>query len=394
MELRLERDRLKNELTQIRQKTVRELEDLHDVLHQAQTKAEADQREKEGLRDEIRRLEGEPVGTKSKGDPPQLTPTVDLSKLGRSEPTPLLRRRWVVPAISAAVALIVGVPVGTLLAGNGGDQPEEPVSTPSVDQGEEPPVETTDAGPPPINRWVPIEPPSSPVTLGLPGWLTSPGAKGFRATRGITSPRKRYEIQQHEVTRAELRPWLAKRPFNDFDPSWLERPDGAEETPVTNIPMEIARGYCKSAGGDLPTEEQWEYAARGPQLRFYPWGNQPIDLERTHVFRPGKALSRSMTNDQDRTPGDPDLALYDLLGNAQEWTRSLWRENEPGQDESWVRLGGRTYRAVRGLAPSSSPPEDLPVVGAAFRRVLCATGDCPDRAEEARETVGFRCVRE
>jgi serine/threonine protein kinase len=400
-----ERDRLTVELAQTRQKTVKDFEDLHDVLHQAQLKADTDQQERKRLEQETQRLTSELEEARNRSVPPQLTPTVDFSQLRhpKQEAAPP-RRRWLAPVVSAAVALLVGVPVGTMFTGNAGDEQEPPVPMTSLVNGQNtssaadpalaPPDSEPDPGPPPLNPWVRIEAPSSTLPLGLPGWLTSPEAKGFRASRGIMSSDQAYEIQQHEVTRFELRPWLAQQSVSGLGLSWLARPGREDRLPATNIPWQIAQSYCKSLGGDLPTEEQWEYGARGPQLRNYPWGNQEIDTKRTHVFRPGKALSEVMTNDQDRTPGEPSVVIHDLLGNAQEWTRSLWRESEPGQDESWVQLGGKTYRAVRGLPPSSPPPEAMPVVGAAFRRILCATGDCPQRAEEARETVGFRCVRE
>ena len=71
----------------------------------------------------------------------------------------------------------------------------------------------------------------------------------------------------------------------------------------------------------------------------------------------------------------------------------LWREDLPGQDESWVQEGGLSYRAIRGLSPGGDPPAKLPQEGAAHRMPLCATGECPKDTATVRRFVGFRCAR-
>ena len=101
----------------------------------------------------------------------------------------------------------------------------------------------------------------------------------------------------------------------------------------------------------------------------------------------------AMSSDQDRTPGNENDALFDLTGNVQEWTLDLWREDQPGQDESWVQEGETSYRAVRGLPLTASMPARLPAAGAAWREPLCATGVCLEKSRLKLQAVGFRCVR-
>jgi serine/threonine-protein kinase len=251
------------------------------------------------------------------------------------------------------------------------------------------------------NPWVPVAPAPPGLVLGLPGPATAPAERGFAAERRVTAPTYAYEIQQHEVTWGELGPWLAQRPDLRVEPpDWLPAV-ARERYPATNVQWETALAYCRSVGGSLPTEEEWELAARGPSLRPYPWGEQTIDLARTHVFRQGDQLSAVMTNDQDATPGEAPGAIHDLLGNAREWTADLWRLDEPAapEAEAWVQAAGRTYRPVRGLPPAGAPPAVLPRFGAASRASLCATGPCAvdeaqaERYRELLQHVGFRCAR-
>jgi formylglycine-generating enzyme required for sulfatase activity len=100
-----------------------------------------------------------------------------------------------------------------------------------------------------------------------------------------------------------------------------------------------------------------------------------------------------MTAEQDRTPGPAGSALYDLMGNAQEWTLDLYRSDGDGSVEAWVQAEGRAFRAIRGLPLTADPPRRLPREGAASRNALCASGACPEGVDRARRSVGFRCAR-
>ena len=114
----------------------------------------------------------------------------------------------------------------------------------------------------------------------------------------------------------------------------------------------------------MPTEEQWEFAARGKELRPHPWGDQQIDLGRTMAFAGEKVdtliLKEVTVSDQDQTTADEATAIEDLAGNAMEWTIDLYREDKPNQNEHWVEEGGLTYRAVRGLPVAAAMPAKLP----------------------------------
>jgi formylglycine-generating enzyme required for sulfatase activity len=265
------------------------------------------------------------------------------------------------------------------------------------------PASTTE--PDASNRWVRIEPPGAgqdAVSLGLS--VEKGPDLGFRPSRGIKSPSLPYEIEQHEVTWDELDASSTARPEAKVPagnaggiPSGPPGPSDREarkKYPATGIAWTTALEHCKARGGSLPTEEQWEYAARGRDLRPYPWGTEPLDLTRTVAFRGTKAeLAPVTSSDQDRTVDPPETALFDLAGNALEWTLDIYRDDRAGQPEGWAQEGGLTFRAVRGLPPADPAPKSLPKIGAAYRQALCATGPCPADTANVLQWVGFRCAR-
>jgi serine/threonine-protein kinase len=245
---------------------------------------------------------------------------------------------------------------------------------------------------PESNRWVTVQGVTGPVYLGVASERSSD--VGFRPSRHIAAPKQAYDIQQHEVTWGEIDPFLTTQPdLQVTAPDWVPRAtEQRKGYPATNVPWAGALEYCKSLGGSLPTEEQWELAARGPDLRPNPWGSDGIDLFRTVAYRAKSAhLAMVMTSDQDQTPGSPPI--YDMAGNALEWTEDLYRDDRPGQPEGWAQEGGLTYRAVRGLPPADAQPKTLPTTIAAYRQALCATGPCPKDTAKTLQWVGFRCVR-
>ena len=267
-------------------------------------------------------------------------------------------------------------------------------TTPDTDTAKDPMNEDS-------NRWVRIEPPSAgeSVILGVSAATTkeAPKAMGLRPEREVSAPQVAFAIQQHEVTWAELQPWLDKhRDTVVHLPKWL--PENSEERanlPATGLPWTTAQAYCASLGARLPTEAEWEFAARGAELRPYAWGKERLDRFRTHAYaHKDSQLVSVMSKDQDRTPGTLESAVYDMMGNAQEWTADLWRNDAPGGDESWVQQGESTYRAVRGLPPHARPPGALPREGAAYRDALCATAACIVGSEQLLASVGVRCARD
>lgn len=151
---------------------------------------------------------------------------------------------------------------------------------------------------------------------------------GEDSHRVMLSP---FYIQEHEVTIAEYR---------RFAPTHEE--DAPDNHPVVEVSWHDAMAYAVWIGGSLPTEAQWEFAARGSEGRTYPWGDEPPTPERTNYgeidetapVKPVKSFPEGAT---------PDL-IYDLMGNAWEWCRDWDGSYQEGEqkDPLGPATAGRT----------------------------------------------------
>ena len=98
----------------------------------------------------------------------------------------------------------------------------------------------------------------------------------------------------------------------------------AADRPVVMATWYGAEAYCHWAGGRLPTEAEWEYAARGPEGRLYPWGDEPPDCE---LARYGDC-SRAPTAVGSFPGGASWCGALDMAGNVWEWVAD-WFEPYP-----------------------------------------------------------------
>ena len=180
-------------------------------------------------------------------------------------------------------------------------------------------------------------------------------------------------IDQHEVTNAEYKKFLDE---NETDQQplahWLGGtfPPGQENHPVKGVTWDQAAGYCAWANKRLPTEAEWEIAARGPgpEPPLYPWGPDPVaggqidDLPLTDTYEVG-------TKSFNKSP----FEVYDMAGNVWEWVGEPYYG--PVTDGHKVLRGGRHGLLVDMAYRQQAEPNDgrfVPFAG--FR---CAT----DRVE-------------
>jgi formylglycine-generating enzyme required for sulfatase activity len=116
-----------------------------------------------------------------------------------------------------------------------------------------------------------------------------------------------------------------------------------EMFPVVYITWNDANAYCKSLGKRLPTEEEWEKAARGPNGNVFPWGNEWAE-GKTNTYESGSQKSAAVGEFDDVSP----YGARDMYGNVQEWTSS-WYSSYKGNPKRDSK-SGKTLRVVRGLS--------------------------------------------
>jgi formylglycine-generating enzyme required for sulfatase activity len=182
-----------------------------------------------------------------------------------------------------------------------------------------------------------------------------------------------FELDANEVTVRDYKTCVdtaaCREPDIGVDCNWGKRDRG--EHPINCVSWNDAVAYCTFAKKRLPTEEEWEYAARGTVDARYPWGNAPPGelCWKRHVGE-GTCPVGSFA------PSTTALGVHDMAGNVWEWTSNRFCPYSS-------KHCAREARVYRGGAWLSSSPE-----------AIVAWSRQKDEPTSRSSVVGFRCARD
>jgi formylglycine-generating enzyme required for sulfatase activity len=235
-----------------------------------------------------------------------------------------------------------------------------------------------------------VEIPAGAFTMG-----SDSGPNDERPAHSVTLPR--FFIDRLPVTNAQFAEFLnakgrmsARREvyYQDDDSDarihqkagrWAADP-GSEKHPVLEVSWIGARDYCSWAGKRLPTEAEWEKAARGTDRRRYPWGNDLPDRNRAQ-FNAGWT---GTTNAGSFPKGASPYGVLDLAGNAWEWVSSAYRPYPYSASDGRENLEPGPVRSTRG-GGQDSPAEEITTTQRG-RNLSREPGG-------GHHNIGFRCAR-
>jgi formylglycine-generating enzyme required for sulfatase activity/serine/threonine protein kinase len=186
-----------------------------------------------------------------------------------------------------------------------------------------------------------------------------------------------------------------------FDPLCnIRDPEGHGKHPINCVDFDMADKFCREEAKRLPTEAEWEFAARGPDGRKFPWGDEPPSMG--HMNACGKECvawgkkagieEKPMYDDDDGYPatapvgsfpkGASRYGIQDVVGNVWEWVSDWYAEY--GKDEQTDPKGPETgeQRVIRGGAWNASYP--------AWIRPTFRYHDIPTKRSYG---IGFRCAK-
>ena len=229
----------------------------------------------------------------------------------------------------------------------------------------------------------PPEPPKPAIPAAPDGMVHVPGGDflmGSDDAEELSRPAHFVSVRPFFIDRTEVTNEAYRRfvEATNYDPpsTWKDGAfsPGEEQMPVTGVTWYDAAAYAAWAGKRLPTEAEWEFAARGAEGRKYPWGND-WDATLANLDNNIKALRRV----GEGTPSP--LGVFDLAGNAWEWTASDARAYPGSKEFPRSRL---KLKIIRGGNWKSNQE----TAAATFRGFYGASG------EKDYSSTSFRCVKD
>lgn len=186
-----------------------------------------------------------------------------------------------------------------------------------------------------------------------------------------------FAMNETEVTNEQYRRFVAatghRAAFYDRHPSL-----GLPDRPVVGVSFADAEAFCAHYGLRLPSEQEYERAARGPQGARFPWGDAPVDATRANYGHDASDGDKMTAPARSFPLGVSREGLLNLVGNVWEWTRDFYA---PYGGDAPPEIAGK-YRVLRGGAWNNDPTRLSTTRRLAYD---------PDFRFAANG--GFRCVR-
>lgn len=195
-----------------------------------------------------------------------------------------------------------------------------------------------------------------------------------------------FDIGRYEVTQAEYKRFIDatghRAPTTcDFGKvNW--NPAEQPNHPVVCVSWYDAQAYCQWGGQRLPTEAEWEKAARGSKGLLYPWGDNKVVCDRA-AFSGCMGEEAGLRPVGSKSPGTSPYGLYDMAGNVWEWVQDWYDPNYYRQAPDHNPPGpaqGKT-KVLRGGGFGHDPS------------ALRASNRSDIEPTHRNESTGFRCVR-
>jgi len=266
-----------------------------------------------------------------------------------------------------------------------------PYSVPSTPRAT--PQPTTEAEPSPVPRQTAANS-SGSSTLE---WARIPGGSFQMGCTSGDSECASAEKPQHQVSVSGF--WMNKtevtvgafQRFATANGRSMPSDQAGSNHPVVNVDWNDAEAFCSWAGGRLPSEAEWEYAARGGREGSkYPWGNS-ISHEEANYGEDQCCAGLASGRDQwvNTSPvgsfSANGFGLYDMAGNVWEWVGDAWHEGysgAPSDGSPWTSGGDQSRRVLRGGSWFNDP------------RLLRVSGRSRVDTGYRFDNFGFRCARD
>jgi formylglycine-generating enzyme required for sulfatase activity len=198
--------------------------------------------------------------------------------------------------------------------------------------------------------------------------------------RQVNAKLAQFSILDNEVTNAQYDQCVVEGSCKP--PSAWQYKKETRNLPATYLNLFEAEAYCEWLGGRLPTEAEWEKAARGPNNSTYPWGNS-WEKTRANLERAGIEL---IPHKVEEDPGDiSGYKIKNMAGNVSEWTVS-----------ALVPLPSDQQFTNKVSVPENTG-DDLPIIvrGGSWnneRSTGMASSRGIDGMLQRRDSLGFRCT--